>query len=586
MVFCRTRRIGRMLSGSASAKAINIMIGGEAGQGLVTVGDILTRTLVRAGYSIVVTQGYQSRIRGGHNTFTIRVGSEELQAPQEPIDILVAMNLETVHLHRHELSPRGVALVDDKWELEGDAFLAVPYGGLESGKFEGIVALGVVGSMLSLGGDLLSGALKEFLGKREDRVLQENIELFEKGFSWMSSRPGPRHELSAPKFTATRIRLNGNEAIALGALAGGMKWCSFYPMTPATSIAENLAVHARTMGVVVEQAEDEIAAINMAIGASFVGAPSMVATSGGGFALMTEAVSLAGMVETPVVIVVSQRPGPSTGLPTRTEQADLEFVLHSGHGEFPRAIFAPGTVEQCFHLTRKAFELAEAIHGPVFLLTDQFLADSYRSVQPFDLERLSPVRPCKVLVESDAPHQSYAITKSGVSPRLFPGLSSQCVAAYSSEQLVIADSDEHDEYGHLTEDLSIRKRMVEKRLRKMHEILDRALPPDFVGDESPDLLLLCWGSTRGAVWEASEMLRSQGLRVSNMHLSQVWPIVPETVLDHFEKARDVICIESNATGQMASLIRKETGFHISKKILRYDGLPLTPEFILRQIAKL
>jgi 2-oxoglutarate ferredoxin oxidoreductase subunit alpha len=212
------------------------------------------------------------------------------------------------------------------------------------------------------------------------------------------------------------------------------------------------------------------------------------------------------------------------------------------------------------------------------------MADSYRSLEPFDLEQLSPVRPSKVLGE-DTPHHAYAITQSGISPRLFPGLSAQCLAAYSSERLAIADSDEHDEYGHLTEDLSVRKRMVEKRLSKMNEILARTIPPEVAGDESADLLLLCWGSTRGAVWEAADTLRSKGPRVTTMHFSQVWPIVPDTVLGHLQKAREVISIESNATGQMAKLVRRETGFHISKKILSYDGLTLTPEFVLRQIAE-
>jgi len=573
-----------MRDGPSRPKAVNIVIGGEAGQGLITVGDILTRTLVRAGYSVVVTQSYQSRIRGGHNTFTVRVGSEELLAPQESIDILVALNLDTVHFHRHELSPRGTVLVDEKWGLEGNAIFAVPYEELGSQKFSGILALGVVGAMLGLEEVRFSGALEQFLGKRGDQVLQENLASLKSGFSWMSSRSGPMHKLSPPRYAGTRLTLNGNDAIALGALAAGMKWCSFYPMTPATSIAETLAIHSQAMGIVVEQAEDEIAAINMALGASFAGAPAMVATSGGGFALMTEAVSLAGMIETPVVIVVAQRPGPSTGLPTRTEQSDLEFVLHSGHGEFPRAIFAPGSVEQCFHTTRQAFELAEAVHGPVFVLTDQFLADSYRSLEPFDLDQLSTAKACKVSDEG-IPHHPYEITQSGISPRLFPGLSAQCVAAYSSERLAIADSDEHDEFGHLTEDLSLRKRMVDKRLSKMNEILARTIPPEVAGDEVADLMLLCWGSTRGAVWEAADTLRSQGLRVATMHLSQVWPIAPDTVLGHLQKAREVICIESNATGQMARLIRRETGFHISRKILRYDGLPLTPEFVLRQIAE-
>ncbi len=344
-------------------------------------------------------------------------------------------------------------------------------------------------------------------------------------------------------------------------------------MTPATSIGLALAGWAEQMGMIIEQAEDEIAAINMAIGASFAGAPSMVATSGGGFALMVEGISLAAMTETPVVVVVAQRPGPATGLPTRTEQADLEFVLHSAHGEFPRAIFSPGTVEECFHLTRHAFELAERCQGPIFLLTDQFLADSYRAVMPFDIEHLTPVTIGSESVES-SPYSRYAFTENGISPRLLPGM---------SEHLVVVDSDEHTEDGHITENLSIRRQMVDKRLRKGAEIRSTVIPPDVEWEESPDILLVSWGSSKGAVLEAASRLRSNGDKVSTIHFPQVWPLVPEQFMRYLKEARLVACIESNATGQLARLIRRETGFQIDKRVLRYDGLPMTPELILREL---
>jgi len=329
------------------------------------------------------------------------------------------------------------------------------------------------------------------------------------------------------------------------------------------------------MGLIVEQAEDEIAAINMAIGASFTGAPSMVATSGGGFALMVEGVSLAAMTETPVVVVVAQRPGPATGLPTRTEQGDLELVLHSGHGEFPRAIFAPGTVEECFHLTRKAFELAERYQSPMFLLTDQFLADSYRAVVPFDIENLPLVHPGTKTGESSQ-YTRYAITESGISPRLLPGM---------TENLVVADSDEHTEGGHITEDLFVRKQMVEKRLRKGKGIRAEVTPPYMVGEEKPDLLLVSWGSSKGAVNEVASHIRSGGEKVATLHFSQVWPLVPEQFIGYLESSRNVVIVEGNAFGQMARLIQRETGFQIRNKVLRYDGLPITPEFILRELSR-
>jgi 2-oxoglutarate ferredoxin oxidoreductase subunit alpha len=330
------------------------------------------------------------------------------------------------------------------------------------------------------------------------------------------------------------------------------------------------------MGLVVEQVEDEIAAINMAIGASFAGAPSLVPTSGGGFALMTEAVSLAGVSETPVVIVIGQRAGPATGLATRTEQADLEFVLHAGHGEFPRAVFAPATLEECFHLTRKAVELAERYQGPTFVLTDHFLADSIRDVEPFDVKALPFVKPGAAPSSVKGPYARYAITESGVSPRMLPGL---------SRHLVVGDSHEHTEAGHITEDLTLRPKMVRKRLRKMEGLIGEAIPPEHQGPKRADLLLVSWGSTQGAVAEAASTLKAQGKRTATLHFSQVWPMVPEQFVSHLKGAREVIAVEGNATGQLARLIRRETGFHIPRHISRYDGLAITPEYIIRELGE-
>jgi len=559
---------------------VNILIGGEAGQGLATLGETLTRALVRAGYSVVVTQSYESRIRGGHNTFAIRVSTNEIQAPREMFDILVALHSETLELHRGELSSGSTVIVDADLASEDSGFIRVPFKELGSVRFENVTALGVVTAVLGLDQRIVAGVLEDFFAKRGREQIAANLDALEKGFRWIWGREKDLSRLQAPDNRVPGLMMNGNEAIALGAMSAGVKFCAFYPMTPATSIAINLAGNAEAMGIIVEQAEDEIAAINMAIGASFAGAPSMVVTSGGGFALMTEGVSLAAMTETPVVIVVAQRPGPATGLPTRTEQADLEFVLHAGHGEFPRAVFAPGSVEECFHLARKAFETAEQFRGPVFLLTDQFLADSYRSVERFKLDELPPVNSCAGSVVMTRRYRHYAVTDSGVSPRLFPGLSEQCGAPYSSDLLVCADSDEHTESGHITEDLSLRKTMVEKRLRKLEGMKTKIVPPDMQGDPDPDVMLICWGSTKGSVLEAAAELRARGLSVATVHLSQMWPLAPEQLVQVLSSAKLVASVEGNATGQMARLIRRETGFAIEKRILRYDGLPITPEAIL------
>jgi 2-oxoglutarate ferredoxin oxidoreductase subunit alpha len=273
---------------------------------------------------------------------------------------------------------------------------------------------------------------------------------------------------------------------------------------------------------------------------------------------------------------VAQRPGPATGLPTRTEQGDLELVLHAGHGEFPRAILAPGSVEECFHFTRRAFELAEQFQGPMFVLTDQFLADSYRAVEPFDVESLSEIAPGAEAEDLPQPYRRHAVTDSGVSPRLLPGL---------TENLVVTDSDEHTEDGHITEDFSVRNVMVEKRLKKGDRILEDVIPPQFDGDEKPDLLLVSWGSSMGAVAEAASRIRSDGGSVGTLRFSQVWPLVPEQFIDRLQEAREVVCLEGNATGQFARLIRRETGFEIERHVRRYDGLPLTPEFIISELNR-
>lgn len=555
---------------------LNILIGGEAGQGLVTLGYLLAKSLVRSGYSIVVTQSYQSRIRGGHNTFAIRVSVDEVIAPKESVDLLVALDADTVSLHRKDLSADSLIVVDSAFDVDGDTLLKVPFRELAQARFSNIAALGVVGSLVGLDEGLMATALDDFFGKKKPQLAEENRRALAAAVEWAPEQVTESFKLPSINSPPKRLMMNGNEAIALGALSGGLKFCAFYPMTPSTSIVLNLATQAQRMGLIVEQAEDEIAAINMAIGASFAGAPSMVATSGGGFALMVEGVSLAAMTETPLVIVVAQRPGPATGLPTRTEQADLELVLYSGHGEFPRAIFAPGTVEECFHLTSRALKLAEQCQGPIFLLTDQFLADSYRAVATSDIESSPPVTISLNSQDIGAiPYKRFAITESGISPRLFPGM---------SEHLVVADSDEHTEDGHITEDLSVRVSMVEKRFKKGDWINSKVIPPDIQGEKEPDVLLVSWGSSKGAVQEAASLLRSRKEKVATLHFSQVWPLVPGHFMKHFEQAREVVSIEGNASGQLARLIRRETGFHIKKKVLRYDGLPPTPESILRGLG--
>lgn len=554
-------------------KFVNILIGGEAGQGLQTIGFIFSKALVRSGYSVHAHQTYESRVRGGHNTFSIRVGTQKVLAPQEEIDLLIALNEESIDRHKEELTSNSFIIGNSDLNRKEENWIGVPFKTFGEEVYWNTAAIGVAGALLGLDRQVLSKVIREVLGEEK---ATKNLDVLESSYQWLAFQPIKRNVLSPASKSFSRLLMNGHEAVALGAISSGLKFCAFYPMSPSTSIAQTLIDWSKEMDLIVIQAEDEIAAINMAIGASYAGAPSMVPTSGGGFALMVEAVSLAAISETPVVIVIAQRPGPATGLATRTEQGELLFVLHAGHGEFPRAIFAPGTVEECFYLTRKAFELSEKYQGPVFILTDHFIADSYRDIEPIPVETLSPIQAGLDPKEVESPYLRYRITESGISPRLLPGL---------SKYLVIADSHEHTEDGHMTENLSIRPRMVDKRLRKGEGIRSEVIPPTFIGEPKTETLFVCWGSSRGSVEEVTAFLSSNGTKASMLHFSQVWPMIPEQFLHYLEEAKEVICVESNATGQLAQLIRRETGFLIKRRILRYDGLPITPQYIIRHLKE-
>lgn len=562
----------------AEGKGLNIVIGGEAGQGVQTMGRLLSEALAASGYSILVSQTYHSRIRGGHNTYAVRCGPTPPPAPQRAIGLLVALNEQTVQRHRPELAAGGLLIGEHATVSNGKNEIVVPFSTLAGKKMENTVALGVVGALIGLDRKLLVSLLEKGFAKKDEALIRENDVALEKGYQWIADHrlEGSISPGTAPK-KGKRLLLTGNDAVALGALSAGLRFCSFYPMTPATSIILAVIAASDKMGVVCEQAEDEIAAVNMAIGASFAGAPSLVATSGGGFALMNEGVSLAAMTETPLLIVVAQRPGPATGLPTRTEQGDLEFVLHAGHGEFPRAVLAPTTVTECFSLTQKALHLAEKSQGPVFLLTDQYFADSLQDIEQNELPGPAPVAVGNSPSADQPAYQRYRLTENGLSPRLLPGQTSQ---------LVVADSDEHDEEGHITENLDLRGRMVDKRLAKLRLLQGECLAPLFEGENDAELLLVSWGSSRGAVREAAELLGATGRPVATLSFGQVWPLMPEHFFGRLKKAKRVIVVEGNATGQFARLLRRETGFAADGVIGRYDGLVLDAEYILEKLEAL
>lgn len=565
---------------------LSVKISGEAGQGTKTVGMALCNIFRRCGYHVFASQDYMSRVRGGNNFFQIRISGRPVSAPREYSEITVALDSQSVGLHNRYVSKNGIMVLDRKkfgTKEENESYFDVPLYELaeKSGNviFLNSVACGVVAGIIGVDFFHIEEELKKIFSEKQETVIIKNIEAARSGYDFAAanfSREKPRLAPISGQ-GQTPFLLNGNEAIAIGAIRAGCKFYSAYPMTPSTSIMSTIAAYSRGFGIIVEQAEDEIAAINMALGASFAGARSMTGTSGGGFALMVEGLSLAGMTETPVVIVEAQRPAPATGFPTRTEQADLDFVIHAGHGEFARVVYAPGSIEEAFYLTIKAFNIAEQFQVPVMILTDQFLADSYRNVAGFDLNREIVTRYIISRDESRtiAAYKRYQLNESGVSPRAIPSW---------IEGVIYVDSDEHTEEGHITEDAGLRMKMVEKRLyKKMAGLLAEAVKPVSHAAESAEIVLVGFGSTYGVIKEAVEALPD---KIGLVHFSQVWPFPAEDAKRLLKSAKKIINVENNASGQLGKLLMRETGIPVSGSILKFDGRPFDLDYLLRRLGEI
>ncbi|MBN2232635.1 MAG: 2-oxoacid:acceptor oxidoreductase subunit alpha [Deltaproteobacteria bacterium] len=567
---------------------ITLMAGGEAGQGVQSVGATLAGTFNDGGLCVFADQDYESRVRGGHNFFRIRAAKQQVRAINEKLDILVALNRETIDLHRRELAAGGIIIYDAetlKEHATGKQYFDVPFARLAKETAGNLLMVNAVaaGAVLGLGGmkfDILAATLKKEFARHGDKIVADNINAARAGYDY-AVKNGARLPMPSLRDTGDRKRLlvNGNDAFALGAMAAGCRFIASYPMTPASSIMEYMAEKGRDYSVVTVHVEDEIAAINMAAGAGFAGARAMVATSGGGFALMVEGLALAGMTETPVVVVLGQRPGPATGLPTRTEQGELWFALHAGHGEFPRAVLSPTDAVEAFESAVNAFNLAEKYQAPVIVLTDHHLASSFMSVEPFKLDKVVIDRGDLLTdkdMENPADYLRHLVTRSGVSPRALPGL---------GKALVITDSDEHNEAGHMIEDAATRNRQVEKRLRKMKGLLRDVVKPSARHREGAIATLVGWGSTAAAIRETAALLEKDGLLVNTLNLPQVWPFPSASVKKELALSPKAIIVEGNATGQLAGLLRRETGIEAAATVLRYDGRPHTPASIARRVRK-
>ncbi len=565
---------------------VNFMVGGEAGQGVQSVGFILAKAFARGGFHVFADQDYESRVRGGHNFFRVRVKDSRVSAITEPVDMLIAFNKESIDLHRASLTKRGIIVFDGEKirDIGGDSHLfAVPLTRLAEERagnkiMANTVAVGAALGLVEYDFEILEQVLLGRFGRGE--VGENNVKAARAGYEYVQENFNGAFDCRlSPISNVKRMLLTGNDAIALGAIAAGCKFMAAYPMTPASSIMEYMAAKARDVDLVMVHAEDEISAMNMTIGAAYAGVRAMTATSGGGFCLMVEGLGLAGITETPVVVVDGQRPGPAIGLPTRTEQSDLEFVLYASHGEFPRAVLAPATIEDAFWLTIKAFNLAEKYQLPVIILTDQHLASSYTTVDLFDISKVTIDRGLLFAEEGASKpgkYRRHEITESGISPRAFPG---------RKDVLVVTDADEHNEEGHLIEDAETRTRMMQKRMRKLFSLKQEISPPPLYGPKKAGTLLIGWGSTYGAIRETVDILHKEGTSVNLFHLNELWPFPNKAVADALDNAQHSYIIENNATGQLSHLIQAETGRKGSGKILKYDGRPFTPAYIAQEVRK-
>lgn len=553
----------------------NLLIGGAAGQGMETIAAVLVKLLKRKGFDAFTLQDYMSRVRGGHNFFQIRFGNEKIYSHCDKIDGIIALNSETISLHIENLNENGFIIVDEDIEYKDDRVIRLPLKTIakEIGnpRVFGNVALGAIMKLFTLDLKYVEELLNETF---KPEIAKQNLDAFEKGYKL----PKTKFSIKINK-KDNSILINGNEAIALGALAAGCKFYSAYPMTPSTSIMNYLSSKIKQAEIVVEQAEDEIAAINMAIGASYAGARAMTGTSGGGFALMVEAIGLSSMLEVPLVVAEIQRPGPTTGFPTRTEQSDLKFVINCSQGEFPRMVIALKNPEDSFYQTVRAFNLADKYQIPVILLGDQYLADCQRTIKPFDFSSVKIERHLSDDEYTDGrEYKRYEITETGISPRIIPG--------GISHNFVMVDSDEHDEYGHITESASVRVQMNDKRLRKMELLKKELIEPEFIGKDDFDTLIVGWGSLYSPILEAVKLLNKDGkTKYSALIFGDVWPFPENSIKEKAMKAKKLINIEQNATGQLASLIRENTNIEFSSSILKYDGRPISAEEIYNKLKE-
>jgi 2-oxoglutarate ferredoxin oxidoreductase subunit alpha len=576
-----------------------IGIGGENGQGIATSGNVLARIFARRGLHFVAYNAYQSIIRGGHTFLTLRAGEGEVLCHGDRLDALLCLNQDTMDRHLR-LMKAGSSVIFDSDKIQPGAAAAgvqvcgIPCKTITPNKLlENTVALGAVLNMLGIEFSFLEEILTVQFRKKGDAVVAENVGAAKGGYDYAAAnfKPWPR---PLPKTGRKFGVITGNEALAMGGAAAGVKFYAAYPMSPATGVLVWFAKHARELGIMVRQVEDEIGVANMIIGAAHAGCRAMCATSGGGFALMTEAFGAAAMMEVPVVGIDVQRAGPATGVPTKTEQGDLWQMLGAGQGDYPRAIVSVSSPQDAFDTVPELFNLVEKFHCPGLILSDLLVSEGTSSVDPAALKFDGPIDRGPLLFPKDAPaganpasgvndraYLRYKITESGVSPRAVPG---------TPGHLHVVSSDDHDEDGVLISDEYTnpkkRRAMHEKRMRKVEGMLAAVRPPQLFGPAKAAVTLLGWGSTLGVIREAiGRLAAEEGIVANHLHVKWLVPFHAKEILATLSGAKRVIVVENNVSGQFARYLRSETGFSAHGHVRKYDGEPLTPRQLVEAVKE-
>jgi 2-oxoglutarate/2-oxoacid ferredoxin oxidoreductase subunit alpha len=575
---------------------ITVGIAGAAGDGLDRTGDTLARTAARLGLHLYTYNSYQSLIRGGHTWLRLRLGEEKVDNHGDHLGVLMVLNQDGLERHAGEVEPGGAIIFnssrlhcDPSLVREGVQLVPLPVTELTAklGKLlpvmQNTAALGALLHLVRFDLEVAAEILSETFKKKGAEVINQNVGVLRAGYEHAAREVQPL-PLEWKFSRKRRPVVTGNLMIALGAATAGCKFYSAYPMSPASFILHWLASHGEKVGVLVKQAEDELAVVNLAIGAGHAGVRSMCATSGGGFALMSEAIGMAGMLETPVVIVNVQRGGPSTGLPTKTEQGDLNQVLGASQGDFPRVIVAPRDATDCFHATVEAFNVAETFQLPVIMISDLLLGEHRSTVEPEAVSHAVPIERGQWVTElspedaANGGYRRYALTPSGVSPRARPGVPGL---------MYVAATDDHDEKGIIISDehtnAAIRRKMHEKRMRKMDGVLARLAPPVLEGPAEAEVTLIGWGSTWSVIKEAAAQLTRAGTRTNQLHFKYLLPFHASEALALLGRCQRTIVVENNFTGQFARHLRAETGFGADHILTRYDGEPFEPAYITRRV---